>query len=310
MIRFLRTPRAARVPLCGLAVLLAVGIGSQTEAATLGLSMPTLDPFRIRLRDAIQAKVDATPGTTLRVVTAPAGDVGRQNDDIAQLIHAGVDGLIVIPEDASKVSGFTSPARNADIPVVLINNGPQADWLPGQLVMAIPNELVAGRLQMHILAARMGGHGNLAILSGPSSHSAAILRTKGVEEVLQRFPDIHVVERGEADWSRDKAADLMAGWIRSGVRIDAVAANNDEMALGAYAGWVAANSQGTPPLIAGVDASPDGLAALAAHHLVVTVKQDPVQQGDEAVADLFKLIAHQPVPQYDWATFQLVSTAP
>ncbi len=292
-------------------VISIVPVAAQAEETpTIGLSIPTLDPFRTRMRDAIQRKVSETPGATLRVAIAPDGDVDRQNADIADMIRSGVTGLIVIPMDADKAGGFTARARAADVPVVLINNGPQVDWLPGRIVMAIPNELVAGRLQMHILAARMGGHGNLAIITGPSSFTAATQRTRGIREILRRYPDIHVVEQGEAGWNRAKAADLMAGWVRSGTRIDAVAANNDEMALGAYAGWVAAGGQGAAPLIAGVDASPEALQAMAEHHLSLTVRQDPVQQGEEAVVDVFKLIGHQPVPQYDWAPFQLVASTP
>ncbi|PGE69942.1 rhizopine-binding protein, partial [Bacillus toyonensis] len=94
-------------------------------------------------------------------------------------------------------------------------------------------EVKAGEIQMRYLAEKMGGKGNLAIMLGLLSNNATHNRTLGVKTVLKEYPDIKIVEEQSAEWQRSKAIDLMNNWIVSGRKIDAVAANADEMAIGA-----------------------------------------------------------------------------
>ena len=41
------------------------------------------------------------------------------------------------------------------------------------------------------------------------------------------------MQKQTANWRRNEAIDLMNNWLVAGTKIDAVAANNDEMAIGA-----------------------------------------------------------------------------
>jgi inositol transport system substrate-binding protein len=91
------------------------------------------------------------------------------------------------------------------------------------------------------------------------------------------------VEEQTGNWQRSQGIDLMSKWIAAGQKIDAVAANNDEMALGAA---IALKQAGVPPtrtLVAGVDATQDGLSAMSRGELALTVFQDAGGQGKGAV---------------------------
>ena len=80
----------------------------------------------------------------------------------------------------------------------------------------------------------MGGKGNLAILMGELDNEAAIQRTEGIKKVVkEKFPDIKVVHEQTGNWKRDQGKTIMENWLASGQEINGVAANNDEMALGA-----------------------------------------------------------------------------
>jgi inositol transport system substrate-binding protein len=70
-------------------------------------------------------------------------------------------------------------------------------------------------------------------MMGELATQAAILRTEGAEKVFKQHPDIKVVQKQTANWRRNEAIDLMNNWLVAGTKIDAVAANNDEMAIGA-----------------------------------------------------------------------------
>ncbi len=68
---------------------------------------------------------------------------------------------------------------------------------------------------------------------GELATQAAGLRTEGVEKVVAKHPEMKIVGKQTANWKRNEAIDLMNNLLVAGMKIDAVAANNDEMAIGA-----------------------------------------------------------------------------
>ena len=74
----------------------------------------------------------------------------------------------------------------------------------------------------------------------------------------------------------------MENWLASGDQIDAVASNNDEMAIGAIQAIEAAGKLGKI-LVGGVDASPDALAEMDKGRLNVTVFQNAKGQGEGGI---------------------------
>ena len=51
--------------------------------------------------------------------------------------------------------------------------------------------------------------------------------------MIAKHKDLKVVEKQTAKWQRNEAVDVVSGWLLNGTPIDAIAANNDEMAIGA-----------------------------------------------------------------------------
>ena len=95
------------------------------------------------------------------------------------------------------------------------------------------DENVSGKLEGEAIAKLLKGKGNVVIMMGELATQAAALRTEGVEKVFAQHPEIKVVQKQTANWRRNEAIDLMNNWLVAGTKIDAVAANNDEMAIGA-----------------------------------------------------------------------------
>lgn len=79
----------------------------------------------------------------------------------------------------------------------------------------------------------MNYRGNVAILMGALSNEETRERTRAVEAVIAKHKDLKVVEKQTAKWQRNEAVDVVSGWLLNGTPIDAIAANNDEMAIGA-----------------------------------------------------------------------------
>jgi inositol transport system substrate-binding protein len=137
------------------------------------------------------------------------------------------------------------------------------------------DDLEAGTLEMEALARLMNHRGNVAIMVGELASNGAQLRTKAVEDVVAKYPGMKIVEKQVANFQRERGLDLMNNWLTAGAEIDAVAANNDEMAIGAIMAIQQAGLPAGKVLVGGVDATPDALAEVVRGPLAVTVERTP-----------------------------------
>lgn len=126
------------------------------------------------------------------------------------------------------------------------------------MVFVGSDERESGTLQMEALAKLANYKGNVAIMIGNLTDAGALQRTKDVEQVVAKYPAMKVVQKQPANYSRSEGMDLMQNWTGNGEAIDIVAANNDEMAIGAA---MALEKSQKKLLIGGIDATPDGLKA-------------------------------------------------
>ena len=273
----------------------------------IGVSIAQFDDnFLTYLREAMADEAKREGGVQLQFEDA-RGDVVRQLSQVESFVNQKVDAVVVTPVDTAATRNMTAAAKKAGIPLLYVNRRPQEE-LPAGVVYIGSNEKLAGRLQMEALAQKMGGKGNLAIMLGLLSNDATHGRTAGVKEVLAKYPDIKVVEEQTAEWQRDKGMDLMSNWLTSGRQIDAVASNNDEMAIGAAMALRQAGKQpGKDVFIGGVDGTPDGLAALQRGLLTVTVFHDAKGQGRAAIENAVKAARKEAVPAVVDIPFELVT---
>lgn len=185
-------------------------------------------------------------------------------------LSARVDAIIVNPVDTNAVKPIMDQATKAGIPLVFVNRRPQAE-LTDKMAYVGSDSILAGRLQMEALAKAMNGKGNVAILLGDLANESTRDRTKGVEEVVAKYPNIKIVQKQTAKFTRNDAVDVVSNWMTSGEDIRAIASNNDEMAIGAL------QALGKNPnhiLIAGVDGTPDALQMLKSGKMIATIFQD------------------------------------
>lgn len=290
------------------ALLLLILLCGSTSALAekLGVSMAYFDQnFLTIIRHAIDKEAQAR-GLAVQFEDA-RGDVGRQTDQVQSFISAGVDAIIVDPVDSASTPALTKMAQQAKIPLVYVNRTPGDRTLPPGVVFVGSDERESGTLQMEALAKQMNYAGNVAIMIGNLTDAGALQRTKDVEQVVAKYPNMKVVLKQTANYSRNEGMDLMLNWITNGETIDAVAANNDEMAIGAIMALDQSGKRDKPVLVGGIDATPDGLKALASGKMQVTVFQDAIGQGKASVDAAQRLIKGEKVPSHIWIPFELVT---
>ncbi|GKW48248.1 sugar ABC transporter substrate-binding protein [Halomonas sp. NCCP-2165] len=286
---------------------LATLCSTSAMAQTIGVSVAYFDDnFLTSMRNAMQAEAE-NQGWDIQFLDAQ-GDIGRQLSQTQSLAAQGVDAIIINPVDTAATSMMTQTAVESGIPLVYVNRQPEGDDLDHEDVAFVGSEQrVAGELQMQALAERLGGEGRVAVMLGELSSSATHERTAGVESVFDAYPGLELVDMQTADYQRTEAIDLMNNWIVGGERIDAIAANNDEMALGALIAMKQSGISPTDILVGGIDATRDALDAMQRGELAVSVFQDPVGQGGGAVEVAIDLANGEPVESINMVPFQLVT---
>ena len=267
------------------------------------------DTFQTFILNAAEEAAEEN-GFEIRVENA-AEDLLAQQDAVNTLIQNGVDALIVIPVDTSGMGPITQAALDAEIPLVYINRNPFAgveDTMPEGVYFVGSNEISGGIMQMELIGELLGGEGGITIAMGMLGNEGAVSRTAGVQQVVEEsFPNIDILAVESAEWQRDQALELTENWISAHAgNLNAIVANNDEMALGAV--QAARNNNREDILIIGLDATPDALAAVAEGHLVATVFQDAVGQGAGAVDIIASILAgNAPAESVRFIDFQLIT---
>jgi inositol transport system substrate-binding protein len=277
-------------------------------AQTVGVSMAHFDLlFLTNLREAMAARAKET-GVKLQFEDAQ-GNIGKQFSQIQTFVAQKVDAIVVNPVDSSATTKMTKLIRGAGIPLVYVNRQPFEPLKPGEPVVYVgSDENVPGKLQGEEIARLLNNKGNVIIMMGDLATLSAILRTEGVEKVVAQHPEMKIVQKQTANWRRNEAVDLMNESLVAGTKIDAVAANNDEMAIGAIIALQQAGKDPKKIVIGGVDATRDALAEMEKGNLAVTVFQDARGQGKAVVDSAVKLIKGEKFDSpYVYIPFQLVT---
>lgn len=287
-------------------VLTACGNGNGAESAqdtsddnfTIGVAVFSLAAeFPATIYEAIGDYIEELGlGDSVTIISSDAGaDAATQVGQVETFIAQGVDGIILLPMDADALIPAVEAAADAGIPLVTCNGTVNSDLVTAHVGSL---DVVAGELSMEYMAGRIGGSGQIAILRGPSGISAEILRREGYENILADFPDIEIVAEHAANWSRSEALSTTENLIQAFPDLEAIIAQNDEMAMGALEAIHAAGLEDSI-IVGGIDAIPDAVAAVKDGTLASTVFQDAVGQARGAVDVILSLMRGEATSDVD-----------
>ncbi len=292
--------------------LTVVAAGGFAQAKVkIGVSIAVFDDVWLTfLRDSMTAWAEGK-NIDLTIVDAK-NDTAKQVGQIETFVAQGMQAIVVLPVDTAATGPMTKLAVSKKIPLVYVNRQP-SNLPKGNVVYVGSFSLDSGVMSMQELGKAMNGKGNLVILMGALDNEAAIARTDGVKKVIKStFPAIKVIREQTGNWRREEGRTIMENWLASGDQIDGVAANNDEMALGALLALKAAGKLGKIP-VGGVDGSPDALASMEKGELNNTVFQDPAGQGQGALEAAFLMATKKANPKVKdgiiWIPYQPITKA-
>ncbi len=133
-----------------------------------------------------------------------------------------------------------------------------------------PDNEFMGASVTQALVNQLGGKGTIIMTQGALGHTGAQGRAKGFKSVVEKFPDIEVLDEQPADWDVTKVARIWETLLTKHAKIDAAFFHNDDMALAAANVMKAKGREGI--LIGGVDAMPPAIAAVQDGRMFATVR--------------------------------------
>lgn len=262
------------------------GEGGGDGSYTIGCTVYYMTEFITLMVEGMEEKAEEL-GCDLVMLDAQ-NDAQMQITQVENLIAQNVDVIVVAAVDSDAIVPALEMCENADIPLVgvnmLINTEEEYHYVG-------PDDVLAGELEMQHAIDAIGGEGNVVILEGPIGQSAQIQRLEGNMNVLNEYEGkVELLAQQTANWSREEALTLVENWLETfGGEIDAVVAQNDEMALGAIQALEAAGVK-DEVVVTGVDAIKDGCNAVKEGQLLGTVYQDATLEGQEAIQKAYDVL--------------------
>jgi ABC-type sugar transport system substrate-binding protein len=161
----------------------------------------------------------------------------------------------------------------------------KASWTIGY-----DNAAHAGYLAGEYIARKLGGEGKLILIWGLPGHWSTS-RFNGLRLALRRYPEIRLEAMQRGDYVRAKGMSAAENLLRRHPDVDAIYAENEEMALGASEAIDACGLRhwdGRSGIITiGADGLKSGYELIKRGKLTATVDVHPVEQGRRSIQAIF-----------------------
>ncbi len=207
----------------------------------------------------------------------------RQIEAVRSFVTKGVDYVVVNPIEEIGWEEAFAEARQASVPVLLIDRMIKLTDQGLYTAWVSPNYLKQGQDSVKWLAAHAkkiaqdGRDLSVVIIQGTIGSSAQVGRTQGVSEGISKHPRFKLLAKQSADFSRVKAEEVMRSFLRSYPRIDVVFAESDAMAFGAIDAIREAGLRpGADVSILSLDATKEGLSLVAQGEIACNVETQPL----------------------------------
>lgn len=271
------------------AVALSATVSANAMAKdTMALVISTLNnPFFVSLKEGAQKEANKL-GYDL-VVLDSQNNPAKELANVQDLTVRGTKIMLINPTDSDAVGNAIKMANQAKIPVITLDRVASK----GDVVSHIASDNVLGGKMAGDYIAKMAGDGAKVIeLQGIAGTSVARERGEGFQQAVAAHK-FDVLASQPADFDRTKGLNVMQNLLTAHPNVQAVFAQNDEMALGALRALQTAGK--TDVTIVSFDGTADGIAAVNSGKLAATVAQQPELIGEKGVETADKVLKGEKV---------------
>jgi ABC-type sugar transport system substrate-binding protein len=261
----------------------ASSAAAPAEKVKIGISFYNLTAqYNANLKDAIYKYIEDNKLTDKVDIMFMDGtdDPVKQNTQVDSLIAEKCQAIILNAGDKDAQVTAVKACVAAKIPCIELCSSTTAVDLRTTYVGS--EDIVSGVMLATQLCKLAGGKGDLVELDGPTGITPMIRRQEGLMKVLKDNPDVKIVATKVCNWSRAEAMTAVENILQSGMNVDIIYAENDEMAMGALKA-IQGSGIKKDIIIGGIDAIPDAVQAVLDGELDCTVFQDAVGQATKAI---------------------------
>jgi ABC-type sugar transport system substrate-binding protein len=281
------------------------------DQKVVGVTLFSLqNPYLVRVADAM--KVEAAKRGIDLVTLDSERSVTTELYQVENLIAKKVDLIVMNPVDQKTSQTAAKLINKAGIPLVLLVTKFADDFASngGKFVTYVGSEdTAAGEIEGQYLADKLPGGGNVVYLVIQYGPSVTVRRKAGFESVIRDHPNLRTVTELQGNASQTKAKIIMESLLQKYGKgqLQAVVAQNDEMAIGASSAIQAADRLEEFKVLIGINGSKSALEAVTAGTLTATVFQDAAGQGTQAVVAADKILVGETVEPQIVIPFILVT---
>ncbi len=263
-------------------------------------------PFHVAIADSAKAE-GAKLGWKVEVqATANENDVAGQVTLVQQLLEMHVQAVSINSLEPEAIAPVVRAANAKNVPVFIHNS---LTPLPEGIVTSYigydqwAGAAKLGRYTCQLLANKYGttaeqAHGKVYILLGIDGFHAH-RRTQGYIAGLTECPAVQVVGEQNAEWDREKGANVATAALLQTPDIDVFYGNSDEMGIGAA---LAAEKLGLRInrdfFALSIDGNDPTLDLIKSGQYTATLGVDPTRMGQVVIATMNKVFQGQRVPQF------------
>ncbi|MBG3079562.1 ribose ABC transporter substrate-binding protein RbsB [Proteus mirabilis] len=277
-----------------MATLLSVVALSATLSAnafakeSIALVISTLNnPFFVTMKDSAQKEANRL-GYDL-VVLDSMDNPAKELANVQDLTVKGTRLMLINPTDSDAVGNAVILANKAKIPVITLDRVANK----GDVVSHVASDnRLGGKMAGDYIAEKVANDAKVIQLEGITGTSASRERGEGFKQAVDAHK-LNVLASQPADFDRTKGLNVMQNLLTAYPAVQAVFAQNDEMALGALRALQTAGR--TDVLVIGFDGTDDGIKAVNRGMLGATIAQRPDQIGIIGIQTADKILKGEKV---------------
>jgi len=203
------------------------------DKSVIGVSIPAADhgwtAGVVYWANQAKAQVEkAYPSLTVIVKTAK--DPAEQANQIQDLVTVNkINALVILPYESAPLTKPVADVKKQGVFVVVVDRGLTDPGI--QDVYVAGDNPGMGRVSGEYVAQKLNGQGQIVVLRGiPTVIDNQ--RYDAFMEVMKQHPGITVLDAQYANWNRDDGFKVMQDFLTRFPQIDAVWAQDDDIAVG------------------------------------------------------------------------------
>ena len=253
------------------------------------------NPWWISVADFAQQEADKLGVNLTIAIPQEEVDLERQISMIEAAVQSGAQALVISAASSDGVAPAIQAAREAGLKIVNFDTR-IADKSLVDAFVGGDDEAGAYKAGKFICE-QLGGEGEVAVITGLMEQSTGVDRHAGFMRDCAEYPGITVVAEQGAEWSSDKAFDVMTNILTAHPNLKGVFACNDQMAVGMVNAAEAAGKAPEDLVLVGYDGILDAVNMILEGRLDALVSLPNLDEGAMGVKLAIALVQN---PEYHY----------